>query len=171
MLGQERLDAVGTEPAPVHVGEQCARSPPRRLLEPCLEGDPGVRGQRRASFLPPFADASHMGASAEMDGIPVEADQLGEAQASLGREQQQGVIAASEPCRPIGRRKDRLDLGARQEMHLTLVVALAWYREDALDQRAVGRLLEGHKTKEGANGGQTQVARPDAGAALRLEIG
>jgi tripartite-type tricarboxylate transporter receptor subunit TctC len=72
MLGQERLDAVGTEPAPVHVGEQCARSPPRRLLEPCLESDPDVCGQRRASFLPPFADASHMGASAEMDGVPVE---------------------------------------------------------------------------------------------------
>src|ERR1700674_1369424 len=86
LLGQERLDAVGTEPPPVHVGEQCARSPPRRLLEPCLESDPNVRGQRRTSFLPPFADASHTGASAEMDGVPVEADQLGESQASLGRE-------------------------------------------------------------------------------------
>jgi hypothetical protein len=107
-----------------------------------------------------------MGASAEMDGIPVEADQLGEAQASLGREQQQGVVATSEPCRPIGRRKDRLDLGACQEMHLPLVVPLAWYREDALNERAVGRLLERHETKEGADGGQTQVARPDAGAAM-----
>ena len=56
-------------------------------------------------------------------------------------------------------------------MHLTLVVALARYREDALDERAVGRLLERHETKEGADGRQTQVARPDAGAALRLEIG
>jgi hypothetical protein len=32
MLGQERLDAVGTEPAPVHVGEQCARSRREELL-------------------------------------------------------------------------------------------------------------------------------------------
>jgi triosephosphate isomerase len=60
-----------------------------------------------------------------MNGVSVEADQLGEAQACLGREQQQGVIAASEPCRAIGSGKDRLDLGPRQEMHLTLVVALA----------------------------------------------
>ena len=111
-----------------------------------------------------------MGAGAEMDGVPVEADQLGEAQACLGREQQQGVVATSEPCRPIGRRKDRLDLGARQEMHLVLVVSLARYREDALDKGAVGRLFERHETKEGADGGQAQVARPDAGAALRLEI-
>jgi len=52
---------------------------PRWFLEPCMEGVPRVRGERRASFLSPFADASHMGAGAEMDGIPVEADQLGEA--------------------------------------------------------------------------------------------
>jgi hypothetical protein len=80
-----------------------------------------MRGQRRASFLSSFADASHMRADAEMDGIPVEADQFGEAQAGLGREQQQRVIAASEPCRAIGSGEDRLDLRPRQEMHLTLV--------------------------------------------------
>ncbi len=80
------------------------------------------------------------------------------------------MIAASEPCRAIGSGKDRLDLGSRQEMHLTLVVALAWDREDALNKRAVSRLLEGGKPEERANGCQTQVARPDAGTPLRLEI-
>jgi hypothetical protein len=134
MFGQERLDAVGAEPAPVHVGEQRARIAARGFLEPRLERAPGVRGQRRASFLSPFADASYMRACAEMDGIPVETDQLGEAQACLSREQQQGMIAASEPCRAIGSGKDRFDLGPRQKMHLTLVVALARYREDSLDQ-------------------------------------
>src|SRR5712671_87593 len=102
MLGQERLDAVGAEPAPVDVEEQRARAAARRFLEPSMEGAPRVRGQRRTSFLSPFAEASHMRAGAEMDGIPVEADQLGEAQACLGREQQQGMMAASEPCRAIG---------------------------------------------------------------------
>jgi hypothetical protein len=112
-----------------------------------------------------------MCAGAEMDGSPVEADQLGEAQACLGREQQQGVIAPSEPCRAIESGKDRLDLGSRQELDLALVVALARYREDSLDKGAAGRLLEGHEPEEGANGRQAQVARPDAGAPLRLEIG
>src|SRR5664279_496693 len=55
-------------------------------------------------------------------------------------------------------------------MHLALVVAFAWYREDSLDEGAVGRLLEGREPEEGANGRQAQVARPDAGASLRLEI-
>jgi hypothetical protein len=58
-----------------------------------------------------------------VDGIPVKSNQLGEAQARLGREQQQGVIAAAKPRRPIGRGENRFDLGARQEMHLSLVVA------------------------------------------------
>jgi hypothetical protein len=80
------------------------------------------------------------------------------------------MIAASEPCRAIGSGKDRFDLGPRQKMHLTLVVALARYREDSLDQGAVGRLLEGREPKEGSDGGQAQVARPDAGGPLRLEI-
>jgi hypothetical protein len=50
-------------------------------------------------------------------------------------------------------------------MRLPLVVPLGWYREDALDECAVGRLLERHETKKGADGGQTQVAGPDAGGA------
>jgi hypothetical protein len=66
--------------------------------------------------------------------------------------------------------KDRLDLGARQEMDLTLVVALARYREDGVYQGAVGWFLEGHEPEEGADGGQSQVARPDTGTAPRLKI-
>ena len=95
-----------------------------------------------------------MRAGAEMNGIPVETDQLGEAQARLDRDQQQGVIAATEPRHPIGRGEDCLDLGARQEVHLSLVVALARYGEHALDQPAVRWLLERHEPEEGADGGQ-----------------
>lgn len=78
-----------------------------------------------------------MRAGAEMNGVSVEADQLGEGKACLGREKQQVVVAASEPCRAIWHGKDRLDLGSRQEMHLALVVAS--YREDSLDKCAVSR--------------------------------
>ena len=40
-----------------------------------------MRGKWRASFLSTFSDALHMRAGAEVDGISVEADQLGQAQA------------------------------------------------------------------------------------------
>jgi hypothetical protein len=80
------------------------------------------------------------------------------------------VVAASKPGRAIGGGEYRLDLGPRQEMDLSLIVTLARYSEDALDKGAVGRFLEGCEPEEGANGRQAQVARPNAGAALRLEI-
>ena len=128
-------------------------------------------GQRRASFFPPLADTSHVSPGAEMDGVPVETDQFGEAQAGLNREQQQGVVAAAEPRRTIGHAKDCLDFGAGQEANLPLVVALAWDREHTLDEGAVSGLLEGHEVEEGADGGQTQVTRPYPGASFRFEIG
>jgi hypothetical protein len=74
--------------------------------------------------------------------------QFGKAQACLGREQQQDVIAASEPGSSIWRRKDSLDLISLQEIHLTLVVALGWYREDASYKGAVSGFLEGHERKK-----------------------
>ena len=55
-------------------------------------------------------------------------------------------------------------------MHLTLVMAFARHREDPLNKGAVGRLLEGGEAEERANGRQAQIARPRAGAALRLKI-
>jgi hypothetical protein len=101
---------------------------PYWLLDQSLKDTSSVRGKRRASVLTTFSDTSHVGASAQMQGIPIETDQLGEAQTCLGREQQQGVIATSEPGRAIGRGKYRLNLGMRQEIQLPLVVTLAWYR-------------------------------------------
>jgi hypothetical protein len=51
-----------------------------------------TRRRSRASFLPPFADTSHVGAGAEMDSVPFEPCQLGQAQARLGRDQQQSQV-------------------------------------------------------------------------------
>ena len=112
-----------------------------------------------------------MRADAEMDGLSVKADQLREAQTCLSGEQEQCVITVPEPRRAVGSGKDRLDLGVRQEIHLTFVVALARYRENSLDQGAVGRLLEGGEPEERPNGRQTQVARSGTGTPPRLEIG
>lgn len=73
-------------------------------------------------------------------------------------------------ARAIWGAENRFDLGSHQEMHQALVVTLAWYRQDALDQGTVSRLLEKYKPKEGANGCQTQSCASDAGASRRLEI-
>jgi hypothetical protein len=117
----------------MHIGEQGTRSVPHWLLDPCLKDTSSVRGKRRASVLPTLSETSHVGTSAQMYSVPIETNQLGETQTCLRREQQQSVIAASEPRRAIGRGKYRLDLGAHQEIHLLLVVALARYRQNPLD--------------------------------------
>ncbi|RCW63213.1 IstB-like ATP binding protein [Pseudorhodoferax soli] len=133
----------------MHGGEQGARASPRWLVEPILEcSSSGVPCQWGASFLAASADTAHVRAGAEMDRIPVQTDQFRHAQAGLGCEHQQGVIAAAEPRRPAGSGKERFDLRTRQEMHLALVVSLVWYRKHALDKGALGRLLEGHEPEE-----------------------
>src|SRR5436309_2966179 len=81
---------------------------------PRLKGSASVRGERCAAFLPTFADASHVGTMTEMHRSPLKGDQLGKTQACLGGKQQQGMIAASEPCCLVRSGKNRLDLGARQ---------------------------------------------------------
>ena len=82
-----------------------AVAPFRAVPEPCLESTPNMCKQRRASIFPPLADTSDVKPRAEMDGIPVEADQFGEAQAGLNLEQQQGIVTAAAPGSAIGRAK------------------------------------------------------------------
>ncbi len=91
---QQRLNAVRTEPPSMPIGEQGGCSTPGRLVQPCLDRSACVGGERRTSLFPSFTGASHMSSGAEMDGVPVQADQLGNAQACLGGKQQQSVIAA-----------------------------------------------------------------------------
>lgn len=139
MLSQQRLDAVRAELASLQVGEQGAGTMPRRLIEPSLKCDSGVSCQRGTSLFAAFTHAPDMRTDAEMNGFPAQADQLGEAQARLGRKQQKCVVTAAQPRRPIGRSEDGFDLGTRQEIHLTLVVSRARYREYALNEGAVSR--------------------------------
>lgn len=139
-------------------------------MEPCSNDGAHIRGERRASPLSIRAHAPYVGAGAEFDRVPVEADQLAKARSGLGGALQQGVVAAAEPRRPVRYGEDRFDLGARQEVHLSLVMLIARNREDALDESAASGLFERRKPEERPNCGQAQIARSDPGAAPRLEI-
>src|ERR1700684_658175 len=91
---------------------------------------PGGRG---TALLAAFAKAADMGARAQNDSFAFELDDLGQSQTCLSGEEEQHVIAPADPCAPVRRRQDRVDLLAGQEMHLTLVPELASYCEQALD--------------------------------------
>jgi len=127
-FADEILDGIGAEAAAVDAWEKGLGTAPARFPQPLFQhGDCGG-GQRRAPFLASFAEATDMRAPPQDDGVPVETDQLRNAQSGLDAKQEQGVISPSDPCRPVGHGKEGLDLGPCQKMNLLLAVALGWYR-------------------------------------------
>jgi hypothetical protein len=99
-------------------------------------------GERGAALLAVLAETADMGASAQRDGALFELDGLGQPKTRLRGEVQQHVIAPADPCALVGRRQDRVDLGAGEKVHLALVVELAGDRQDALNLPAIGGLFE-----------------------------
>lgn len=75
-----------------------------------------------AAFLTALAQASDVRAGAKNDGVALELDDLGQPQSGLRGEVEKHVIAPADPGAPVGRREDRVDLAAGQEMHLAFVV-------------------------------------------------
>jgi len=67
------------------------------------------------------------------------------------------------------------EIGAIAYQNKTVIYDLLFnaspYRQNPLDQSAVGWLLKGYETEEGANGSKPQIAGPDADTTLGLEIG
>ena len=102
-----------------------------------------MSSEGRTPFFATLPDATNVRASCYDDSVTVEADQLGESQARLNGEQQQGKVATPNPCRSIRCCKERFYLRSGQELNEFLVVPLTGYREYALDMGAVCWLLEG----------------------------
>lgn len=79
MLSQQRLDAVGTEPGPVHVGEQRCRSFRNRSLSHAWSAHRASVVSGVVRSFRPLPTHRHVCAGPEVDSIPVKASQLGEA--------------------------------------------------------------------------------------------
>ena len=111
-----------------------------------------------------------MRAPPENHGIPIEADQFGDAKACLDAEQQQGVIAPPDPCRPVGCCKEGLDLRSGQKMNLLSVVAVGWDGQNLLNLGGVRRLLERDEVEEGSKRREAEIAGSDAGGSLLFDV-
>jgi len=108
--------------------------------------------------------------AAESRILAVQPDQLRKPQARLHGEQQQCVIAPSEPGRLVGTSEDSIDLDAGQEMQLALVASLRWYRQHTLNMGAVRRRLERGVAKERPDRRQTEVASSRRRRPTHLQI-
>src|SRR5450759_4875933 len=68
------------------------------------------------------------------------------------------MIAASKPGVLVGSGQQGVDFRATQEMDQSSSVSFSGYSEHALDLRGMGRLFVRGVLKEGADGGQPQIA-------------
>jgi hypothetical protein len=80
------------------------------------------------------------------------------------------VIASSRPGGAVGAVQQRLDLLGRQVGDGSLVAALGWDREDALDQGGVLGVAQRAVLKERAHRREADVARARAVATVVLEV-
>ena len=94
---------VAAEPAAGAGRKQRVVGTAGALVEPGGEHGVGVGGERDGALLSAFALAADVRAGAEHDVAAVEADQLGDAQAGVDGEGEQGVVAAPFPALAVGR--------------------------------------------------------------------
>src|SRR2546425_5305876 len=105
-----------------------------------------------------------------MDVLNKKAGQLGQAQASLEGEQEQGVVTSTDQGGAVGSGQEGLDLGPVEEGDQGALEALERDGEDALDERGVFGVVEGCEVEEGVDGGETGIAGADGVASNGLEM-
>ena len=99
-----------------------------------------------------------------------QADQLAGAKAGLGSQQDQRVVATTDPFRLVGGVEQRLELRVGEERDECLIVALGWDRQDALDRGGVLGVSQSGVAEQRADRRQARVAGADRVAALVLEV-
>ena len=99
-----------------------------------------------------------------------ECDHLGDPQARLEHEEQEGVVAPPRPSRPVGAPKERLDLLEREERDDCLLESLLGDGEHTLDDGRRGRLPKGGEAEQGVNRHEARVAGADAVPPVLLEM-
>jgi hypothetical protein len=114
--------------------------------------------------------APQVRAASEHEGLDPKPGQLRAPKPGLDGDEQKRMIASSAPCSAIGRSKERIDLGACEEVDGAPLKPLVRHREDALDQSGVLGFLEGSVAEERANGGEPDVAAPRRVATFVLDV-
>ena len=111
-----------------------------------------------------------MGAAAEHHVLASQSDQLGDPQAGLDRDEQQGVVAPADPAGAVGAGQEGVDFVLGQELHDGALGALGRDGKDACDEGGVLGMAEGGEAEHGVQRGEAGVAGADGVAALGLEV-
>ena len=112
-----------------------------------------------------------MRAGGEGDVADLEADEFGDPQPGLDREQQERVVAAAVPAGAVWRGEQRFDLGGVEVVDGVALVALGGDREHPTDRVQLLGVFERHELVERVDRRQAVVAGPWAVVTLLFEVG
>jgi hypothetical protein len=111
-----------------------------------------------------------MGTGPESHVLPPEGSQLGDAQPGLEADEEECVIAASDPSGEVWGAEEGIDLTVLKELHDPTLEALARNGKDTLTEERVGWIGEGDEAEEGMKRREAGIATAGAVTALTLEV-
>jgi hypothetical protein len=150
--------------------EQRIRRCPGPFDEPVPKHLDAILPDGGGPFLAALAHASDVSAGAELDVAAVERDKLGDTQARLKRQHEDGTVASAGPRRDVRSCDDSLDLVASHVVDDPYLVALRRHGEHALAVMQKLRLIDRDVLEEGPDGRETRVSAPSYVAARFLDI-
>ncbi len=115
VLRDESLDGIVAEPGPPDAEEHEVGTGCAALGSPGAKHAGGRAGQRCAALLAALAVAADVSAGVEGEVVDPQPGELGKTQAGLDGEEEQRMVAATEPCGRVGRSEERVDLGRGEE--------------------------------------------------------
>jgi len=136
--GDQVFDRVAGERGAAAGGEERIAGAATAFLHPGFQDCRGLPGQRCGSLFPALAGASDVGAGAELDVLVAQAGELGDAQAGLGGDVEQGVIPPSGPGVLAWSGYQGFELGMGQVADLVVLAALGRDGQDAGDEAGWG---------------------------------
>jgi hypothetical protein len=111
-----------------------------------------------------------VGTGTESHVLPPEGNQLGDAQPGLETDEEERVVAPSDPSGEVWGAEDGIDLTVLKELHDPTLEALARNREDTLAEERVGWICEGDEAEEGMKRREAGIATAGGVTAFALEV-
>lgn len=140
------------------------------LGEPGGQHRLGGGGEGHRALLAALALAADVGAGAERDAAAVESDELGDPQARLDRQYQQGAVAPAFPPPVVWRIDERFGLVGGEERDGASLEPLGRDGQHALDHGGVLGVAQRRVAEQRPDRREAQVAGPRPVAAVHLQV-
>jgi hypothetical protein len=170
VLRYETLDGILAHASAARAGEDRLVGFRRTLAQPCFQNLRNIVAQGRAAELSPLALAADVGAGAKRHVLAAERGQLGDAQTGLDSDEEESVVAPSDPSGKVWSVEKDIDFLLSKELHDPSLEAFARDGEDPLAEERMGWIRESDIAEESVERCKAGVAAASGVAALALEV-